>query len=248
MSIIRLIKQMLVNRFSAPKKEMEPADAYNLWASNYDEQTNNLLIYLDELVFNSLLDNANAANKLVVDIGCGTGRHWSKILARKPSGLVGYDVSQEMLHKLRQKYPEARTYLLQNNELNELGNTSCDLVVSTLVIQHIRDLEEAFSEWNRILRKDGEVIITDFHPAAMKRGDSCSFYHGSELVFIKNYIHAFDKVRALARQMRWQEISLSERIIDHSVKQFYQDAHADKLYKASYGTPVLYGLHFRKIE
>lgn len=56
------------------KKEISPAVAYDLWASTYDDQPGNLIMDIDEEVFNSFLNTINLSGKTVVD-GCGTGRH-----------------------------------------------------------------------------------------------------------------------------------------------------------------------------
>ena len=74
-----------------------------------------------------------------------------------------------MLNKLHYKYPEAETYLLQENNLKESKDGSCDIIISTLVVAHIQNLENAFIEWSRILKNNGEIIITDFHPLTLQK-------------------------------------------------------------------------------
>src|SRR5471030_2852942 len=87
--------------------EKEAAPAYDLWAENYDNQPGNLMLDLDEIVFGRLLANVDIKNKRVADIGCGTGRHWGKILKQQPQQLSGFDVSAGMLRKLQMKFPQA---------------------------------------------------------------------------------------------------------------------------------------------
>ena len=123
------------------KKEKSPAVAYDLWASAYDDQPGNLMMDLDEEIFSSFLQNIELKGKIVADIGCGTGRHWKKILDKAPQKIIGYDVSVEMLKRLREKYPEAITHLLTDNLLHGLENNSCDVLVSTLTVAHIENVE-----------------------------------------------------------------------------------------------------------
>jgi tRNA G46 methylase TrmB len=78
LSFLRSIKKKLHYYFIQSKRETAPEAAYDIWASTYDEQSDNPLIYLDEAVFGNLLDRANLAGKIIVDIGCGTGKHWGK--------------------------------------------------------------------------------------------------------------------------------------------------------------------------
>src|SRR5262245_23416274 len=73
------------------KKVIEASLAYDLWSATYDEQTNNPVIYLDDILFSEMISTIGFENKIIVDIGCGTGRHWKKLLDRKPLELIGYD-------------------------------------------------------------------------------------------------------------------------------------------------------------
>ena len=114
-------------------------------------------------------------NKIIVDIGCGTGRHWKKIFEQQPKKLIGFDVSEGMLKILQQKFPGAETHHLVNDELRELKNESCDIIFSTLTIAHIKHAKKALQEWNRILKPGGEIIITDYHPVALAKGGKRTF-------------------------------------------------------------------------
>jgi len=246
MSLFQQIKKRLSD-FVRPKKEIEPAEAYNLWSSTYDEQTDNPIVFLDKIVFDELLASINIENKIIVDIGCGTGRHWENMLLKKPRELIGYEVSNEMLNKLHKKYPKAKTYLTHENNLKELKDESCDLIISTLVIGYIENLSKAFVEWNRVLKKNGEIIITDFHPASLRKGASRSFKNNQELIFIKNYIHSLKQIKTIAKRMGWDEISLIQKRVDESIKHFFEKNNSLQVYEKSLGTLILYGYYFKKV-
>jgi ubiquinone/menaquinone biosynthesis C-methylase UbiE len=187
-------------------------------------------------------------DKKVVDIGCGTGRYWEELSRQNIAELIGYEASTEMLNKVRQKYPTAKTYLHSDNTLKELDDASCDAIVSTLVIAHIRNLPAEWREWNRVLKNKGEIILTDFHPVALQRGANRSFMHNGQLIYIKNYIHTLDKVRSLAAKMNWKEVGFIEYRIDERVKHFFERLDVMEAYKDSFDQLVLYGIHFRKEE
>src|SRR5436190_1435686 len=84
-------------------REVEPAAAYDLWAATYDEQPCNPILHLDGILFRRLLATVDLPGRTIVDIGCGTGRHWAEVLHQKPAALSGYDVSAEMLKRLLRK-------------------------------------------------------------------------------------------------------------------------------------------------
>lgn len=235
-----------IKDFFRPRNKIEPAIAYDLWATTYDEQTGNPIIYLVDILFNEMIANTEFENKIIVDIGCGTGRHWKNILARNPSDLIGCDVSKEMLKKLNHKFPKAKTYLIYDDNLKDLKVESCDIIVCNLVIGYIKDLSKAFIEWNRVLRNNGEVIITDFHPDMLQKGAERSFPHNGQSLLIKNYFHPLAKVRNLSTKNNWKEITLIERKVDDTIKHFYQNPKSLKAFEESFDISIVYAFHFKK--
>ena len=246
MPFLTTLKRKLAHRLRT--REIIPSKAYNKWASTYDAQPDNPILFLDNLLFKELLAKTDLKGKRVVDIGCGTGRYWEELSRQNIAELIGYEASTEMLNKVRQKYPAAKTYLHSDNNLKELDDASCDTLVSTLVIAHIRNLPAEWREWNRVLKNKGEIILTDFHPVALQRGANRSFMHNGQLIYIKNYIHTLDKVRSLAAKMNWKEIGFLEYRIDERVRHFFERLDVMEAYKDSYDQLVLYGIHFRKEE
>lgn len=238
----RLIQYLSGNH----QKDVLPADAYDLWAHTYDHQVGNLMLALDEEVFTGLLKKIAPEGKNVIDIGCGTGRHWNKILARQPRRLTGFDVSAGMLGKLKIKYPEAHTIQLSNsNHLPEVESGSVDLIVSTLTIAHIEDLQDAFCEWRRVLNPNGEIIITDYHPDTLMNGGKRTFQYNEQTLAVKNFTHSIEMILQYSRHMGWEVQELEERRIDDSVKQYYERKNAAHVFEKFYGLPIIFGMHLK---
>src|SRR5882724_8594265 len=89
------------------RSETAPEKAYDLWAFNYDNQPGNLMLDLDAEMFSGFLAETEIENKVIADIGCGTGRHWQQIANRNPARLIGFDVSEGMLTMLQKKFSNA---------------------------------------------------------------------------------------------------------------------------------------------
>jgi ubiquinone/menaquinone biosynthesis C-methylase UbiE len=227
-------------------KETDPRRAYNLWARGYDSQPGNLMLDLDEKLFSELIDPLDIKGAVVADIGCGTGRHWTKLLAKQPARIAGFDVSEGMLRKLNAKFPTAETHLLAPDNFVEMPNSSCNLVFSTLTIAHIQDTYSALSEWERVLANNGDLVITDYHPAVLQKGGQRTFRHNGRLVAVKNYVHTIESIRDLARQLQLKEIRFNEKIIDESLRSWYEQQNALAVYEKYRGSPVIYGIHFKK--
>ncbi len=245
MRVFQKLKRRL-STFLPSVKETEPASAYNLWAASYDSQPDNLMLALDEQLFSGLLNNVNVQNKIVADIGCGTGRHWKKIMDRDPKKIIGFDVSQGMLQILQQKFPQAETHLLINDELQGLQNESCDLVFSTLTIAHIENINKAIAEWSRILKPGGDMIITDYHPKALSKGGKRTFSYNRKTVAVKNYVHTIELIKEITQRLGLQEMGLVEKSIDDSAKPYYEKQNALSVFEAWKGMPIIYGLHLKK--
>ena len=234
---------------SPGRRGFAPAgQAYDRWALSYDHQPDNLMLALDEQVCSALLEETEIGGRVIADIGCGTGRHWKKIQDRSPGRLLGYDVSAGMLRILNEKYPQAETRLLENDRLTDLGDGSCDLILSTLTVAHIRQLEAALTEWNRVLRPGGEIIITDYHPDALARGGKRTFRDGSQVIAIRNYIHPLRKIQEITAKLRLSVVSLTEKKIDDSMKPYYEHQNALPVFERFRGVPIIYGIHLKKAD
>ncbi len=236
----------LVARFFNKEQFTASAEAYDIWAGSYDNQPDNLMLVLDEQVFTELFDMVDISGKSIVDVGCGTGRHWKKILEQSPQQLTGFDVSENMLAILQQKFPQAVTHVIHNNSLQPLADKSCDLLISTLTIAHIENAGAALQEWNRVLKPGGSVIITDYHPTALGKGAKRTFKHDDKLVAIKNYVHTIANIIAMAKQLKLLSVRLIEKNIDSGMRPYYEKQDAIAVYEVWKGVPVIYGLLLTK--
>lgn len=227
-------------------KKTEPADAYNIWSQYYDTQPDNLMLDQDEAIFTTLFAKVDIPNKVIADIGCGTGRHWKKIYAKHPARVIGYDVSEGMLKALKNKYPEAETYQIKTNRLDLLENGSCDILISNLAIAHIEDLEGALKEWSRVLKADGHIIITDYHPDTLSKGGNRTFRHNGKLIAVRNYIHPIAKIMDITSKLNFKIVDFTERKIDDTVKHYYEKQGAIKVFERFKGTSIIYGAHLTR--
>jgi ubiquinone/menaquinone biosynthesis C-methylase UbiE len=243
MSVITGIKRLLKKDISIEK---DSAEAYDLWATAYDNQPGNLMLDLDRIIFNTLFGHVTLEGRSVADIGCGTGRHWEKILGKKPSRLTGFDVSPGMLDKLKQKFPGAEAILITDDSLPTVPGGTYATIISTLTVAHIKDIETALLAWIRILKDDGEIIITDFHPQLLAGGGKRTFSYNDRRVSITNYIHPVDKIKSFFRENGFSVVAEEEKVINESVKDYYIKQHALDVYNKFKGYPVIYGLHLKR--
>ncbi|MDD5628355.1 MAG: class I SAM-dependent methyltransferase [Elusimicrobia bacterium] len=147
---------------------------YDLWAEVYDTDGNPLTA-MEEPVVDRLLGPVRGLR--VADVGCGTGRHALR-LARRGARVTGLDFSQGMLAKARAKPGAAGVRFVRHDLARPLPlrSGSCDRVVCSLVLEHIKDLGRLFRELKRVCRPGGLIVVSAMHPALWLKGQSARFF------------------------------------------------------------------------
>ncbi len=103
----------------------------------------------------------------IIDVACGTGDmmgYWQK-QAKKAAveikELVGVDPSSGMIEVAKEKFPEFKYYIAKATQI-PLEDESGDFVSITYGIRNVVERQDAFFEFNRVLKKDGLVVILEF--------------------------------------------------------------------------------------
>lgn len=143
-------------------REIGIVEGYDLWAPTYDGAPNPL-IALEEPV--TLKCIGNVQGQRVLDLGCGTGRY-GVFLAQGGATVVGLDRSTRMLEQAKRKTALPHRFDVCFGTTDELPfpDGQFDLVVSTLTLNHLPDLEPALGEAARVLKGGGRIVISDIHP------------------------------------------------------------------------------------
>jgi malonyl-CoA O-methyltransferase len=173
---------------------------YDRWAAVYDHDANPLPPLEEPLVREAAGDVRGLE---VLDLGCGTGRHalW---LAAAGARVTAVDFSEGMLGEARRK-PGAEAVRFVAHDLHAplpFPTAAFDLVVSGLVLEHLRDLAPFFGEARRVLRAGGRAVVSAMHPAMFLRGSQARFTDpaSGEVVQPGSYPHAVgDFVMAAVR-------------------------------------------------
>ncbi|AGK98785.1 class I SAM-dependent methyltransferase [Clostridium pasteurianum] len=120
--------------------------------------------YFEERLKYKVLSKVNVKDKIVADLGCGTG-FISIALANDASLVFSIDNSVNMLKELKNSAVKSdlkNVYPLKSSLDNiALFDESLDAVFINMALHHIRDAEKAVNEMGRILKKGGSVIISD---------------------------------------------------------------------------------------
>lgn len=152
---------------------MNTRQAYNIWASQYDNN-NNKTRDLEGLALRTSLADIFFDNCL--EIGCGTGKNTTWLM-EKAKQVTAIDLSEEMLAKAKEKITSSRVQFIQADITTDwtFRNGLYDLVTFSLVLEHIDNLDPIFSKVSRSLDSGGHVYIGELHPFKQYAGTKARF-------------------------------------------------------------------------
>ncbi len=192
-------------------------EGYAQWASTYDQDPNPLITVEEKVTLECIGD---VQGKHVLDLGCGTGRY-CVLLAERGARVKGIDPCSEMLKLARQKVTPACQFALQCGTVEDtkLPSEHFDLIVSALTLGHLPDLEPTFRQAVRVLKNDGQMIISDIHPFWPLSGhDYTEFFSQTGQEYrIPVYAHSLEEYQHLCRNYCLHVEDVWEPKIDKSL-------------------------------
>jgi ubiquinone/menaquinone biosynthesis C-methylase UbiE len=197
---------------------------YDRWSKVYDHDLNPLPALEASYVHAALGDVAGLS---VLDMGCGTGRHalWC---AKQGANVTAVDFSEGMLAEAREKQFAERVKFLQHDlhERLPFADAQFDVVVSGLVLEHIRDLGMFFGEARRVLKLQGRAVVSAMHPAMFLRGSQARFTDpdSGELVQPGSIAHTISDFVMAAVGAGFQIETIGEHAPDAAFAQAYPRA------------------------
>ncbi|HBJ2614036.1 TPA: class I SAM-dependent methyltransferase [Clostridium botulinum] len=120
--------------------------------------------YFEERLKYKILSITNIKDKIVGDLGCGTG-FVSLAVANEASIVFSIDNSINMLKELSasaSKKDYKNIYPIKSSLDNlAIFDESLNVVFINMALHHIKDAKKAIAEMYRVLKKDGIVVISD---------------------------------------------------------------------------------------
>lgn len=108
--------------------------------------------------------------KRIVDMGCGTGHHTPFLKKRYPKAeQFGLDYSFERLQFAKKTYSDIHTHWLCTDVLHlPFPDHSVDLIIANFILPWCHSLESTLREWQRVLTKDGLLMLTTLGPDTLR--------------------------------------------------------------------------------
>ena len=105
--------------------------------------------------------------KRVLDAGCGPGVY-AEWLVNHGAEVVAFDVSPKMVQFARERLG-SRAKVIQADlcqPLDFLEDSSFDIVLSALALDYVKDWDETFQEFYKVLCEPGVLVFSVCHPFA----------------------------------------------------------------------------------
>ncbi|MEI9921607.1 MAG: class I SAM-dependent methyltransferase [Bacteroidota bacterium] len=159
---------MKAERFRKFEDQRNPVEtSYNPVAELYDETFKDIRVRKDELGWiNKHLPDLEG--KSVVDIGCGNGALLRELSPRIHAG-VGIDVSSQLIGLAQRRGSPKNNivYHVVDGPVIPLEDHTVDVVISMLSFRYL-DWDPIMKEIERVLRKDGKLIVVDMVTAPVR--------------------------------------------------------------------------------
>jgi ubiquinone/menaquinone biosynthesis C-methylase UbiE len=141
--------------------------SYNPVADLYDQTFSDIHVRRDELqwIYRSL---GEVSHKVILDIGCGNGALLRQLSPKIQAG-IGIDASTSLVELAAKRDSPAGniTYHAVTGPVIPLHDHSVDVVISMLSFRYL-DWDPIMKEIERVLKKDGKLIVVDMVTATVK--------------------------------------------------------------------------------
>lgn len=153
-------------------KEKQAINKDSVSFNSYEEMAEYYFKYVDIKPFNAYYERPatisllpEVRGKKVLDAGCAAG-WYTKWLLEKGASVTALDFSPNMIEMTKKRVGnKAKVIRADLNEpLNFIEDEYIDVILSSLTLHYIKNWNLVMSEFNRILKRDGQLIISIHHP------------------------------------------------------------------------------------
>jgi ubiquinone/menaquinone biosynthesis C-methylase UbiE len=192
---------------------MNNREAYNKWSETYDSIVNKTRD-IEAVALRSILSKFNFDS--VLEIGCGTGKNTSWI-AFKSKHVIAIDFSSEMISKAIKKIKEDNV-LFQQADITQpwkFAAQKFDLVICSLVLEHIKNIHFVFEQANLVLKSGGYFYIGELHPFKQYAGSKARFDNGDGMFELECFIHNISDYFNAATANNFESMNIDEWFDDN---------------------------------
>jgi len=183
---------------------------YGEWVATYEQTVEDAM----DIELLAALESVRWEGE-VADLGCGTGRTGAWLAERGVEAIDGVDLTPEMLAVARERGVH-RKLVEADVTATGLDDEHYDLVVTSLVDEHLADLRPLYAEAYRLAKPGASYVLIGYHPHFIMATGMPTHYDNAsgESVAIETHLHLLSDHTAAALAAGWELAELKERVID----------------------------------
>lgn len=144
--------------------QIQTANAeFDYWSRTYDRSL--LQTFLFRPSHKTLLEQVTHDDRMLLDVGCGTGQFAVTALSRFPNLTVfGLDLSEKMLDQGKERYRvlEDRLHVVRgDSEKLPFADDSFDVITCSHSFHHYPRQAAVVAEMHRVLKPEGKLLLID---------------------------------------------------------------------------------------
>ncbi len=194
-------------------RTVDARTGYGEWVDSYEDTVEDAMDL--QLLERLELPDWTAVQR-VADLGCGTGRTAAWLRDHGVSAPIdGVDVTPEMLARAQERGAHA-SLCEADVAATGLPGGGYDLVISSLVDEHLDELAPFYAEARRLATPAALFVLVSFHPHFIIASGMPTHFRnatGEEIAITTNVHLVSDHVQA-ARAAGWRLAEMHERLID----------------------------------
>ncbi len=185
---------------------------YGAWVDTYERTVQDAM---DIALLDVLATPPWSSLRHAVDLGCGTGRTGAWLRRHGVAVIDGVDLTPEMLVVARSK-GVYRALVEADIASTGLEAGTYDLVIASLVDEHLADLHPLYREAWRLATPGGYQVLVGFHPHfIMVSGMPTHFTsRAGDPVAIDTHVHLLSDHVTAALDAGWVLIEMTEHVVD----------------------------------
>lgn len=187
-------------------------------------------------VFVEAIQSAGIQDSIIIDLGCGDGRHVRLLKEMGAAAVTGVDINDKMIEIAQEKTSLNPTvsFVVADGRHLPVENRSTDLVVSNFVIHYFPKAQEIFDEVSRVLKEGGHFVgtfnitdVTPGHEHLHNQPMPIRLGHGEGSIVVQNLIKSRQEIEEAIKAAGFT--IKQEKELDHP-NATIDDAFPDKPY------------------
>ncbi|GAB2612773.1 hypothetical protein GCM10027168_51840 [Streptomyces capparidis] len=185
---------------------------YGEWVATYEQTVEDAM---DIALLERLTVPSWRAVRRAADLGCGTGRTGAWLRRAGVPAVDGVDLTPQMLAVARERGAHDRL-VEADVAATGLDGGGYDLIVSSLIDEHLSDLAPLYAEAWRLAAPGGLFALVSFHPHFIMASGMPTHYTSAsgEDVAIATHVHLFGDHVSAALGAGWELAELREAVVD----------------------------------